>query len=229
MKRFVTTLIGTLLINSPIYAGLITHNDYSSGATITAAGQNTNENAVFNEFNGNIDDTNIKASAGIAVSKLATVTASKAVTTDSTGHLVGFGAYVLYQSSQTLVSVSSATTVVNTLVPTQISVTLTPRSTASIFKVSLSGAFEMTLGGSSAWVTIERNATNLLGSSGGCMSLEVSGTQRSSCSIQLYDSPATVSALTYKIYIATEGGTVTWGTAAGTPVTTILTVDEYSI
>lgn len=61
-----------ILAVEPVLAGLISHTDYSSGATITAAGQNTNENAVFNEFNGNIDSTNIKAN-GVAYSNLATV------------------------------------------------------------------------------------------------------------------------------------------------------------
>lgn len=61
-------------------AGLISHTDYSSGGTITASGQNANENAIVNEINGNIESANIKdativtgdisASAGILGSQL---------------------------------------------------------------------------------------------------------------------------------------------------------------
>lgn len=80
-------LIATLLLSSPCYAGLITHNDYTSGATITATGQNNNENTIYNEFNGNIDNSNIKPGAAIAVSKLATVTANSVATTDANGFL----------------------------------------------------------------------------------------------------------------------------------------------
>lgn len=50
---------------------LITRTNYVSGGTITAAGQNTNENTVFDEFNGNIDNANIKAAAGIDPTKIA--------------------------------------------------------------------------------------------------------------------------------------------------------------
>lgn len=56
--RYVTILIFTF--NQIASAGLITHLDYSSGGTITASGQNTNENAIVNEFNGNIESANIK-------------------------------------------------------------------------------------------------------------------------------------------------------------------------
>lgn len=40
---------------------VITHNDYTSNTTITASGQNTNENNIVNVINGNLDSTNITA------------------------------------------------------------------------------------------------------------------------------------------------------------------------
>lgn len=52
--------IAALLCFKLSYAGLITHTDYTPGNVITAAGQNANENTIVNEFNGNIDNTNIK-------------------------------------------------------------------------------------------------------------------------------------------------------------------------
>lgn len=56
MKKFILIM----MISIPCEAGLITHTDYQAGGVITSAGQNANENAIFNEFNGNIDNTNIK-------------------------------------------------------------------------------------------------------------------------------------------------------------------------
>ena len=50
--------------------GLVSRTAYVAGGTVTAAGQNSNENAVANEFNGNIENVNIKSSAAIAASKL---------------------------------------------------------------------------------------------------------------------------------------------------------------
>lgn len=69
MKRFLTILISYTLCNQFAFAGLITHQDYNAGDTITAAKQNTNENAIFNEFNGNISAANLAAGA-VTSSKL---------------------------------------------------------------------------------------------------------------------------------------------------------------
>jgi len=51
---------------------------FSSGATIVASQHNSNNDTLFNLVNGNIDNANIKANAGIVDSKLAQIsTASK--------------------------------------------------------------------------------------------------------------------------------------------------------
>lgn len=63
-------LLSLLLITPTCYAGTISHSDYTSNTTITASGQNANENRIYNEFNGNIDNTNIKA-GGITSSNIA--------------------------------------------------------------------------------------------------------------------------------------------------------------
>lgn len=51
---------------------------YTDGNTILASQNNANENTLYNEINGNLDNANIKANAGIVESKLAFST--------STGH-----------------------------------------------------------------------------------------------------------------------------------------------
>lgn len=54
MKKLILSL---LFLPPSCYAGIITHNDYVSGNTITAAGQNANENTIINDYNGNIQGT----------------------------------------------------------------------------------------------------------------------------------------------------------------------------
>jgi hypothetical protein len=46
---------------------------FSAGATVIAAEHNSNFDTIFTEFNGGIDNANIKASAAIAGSKLGTL------------------------------------------------------------------------------------------------------------------------------------------------------------
>lgn len=59
--------------------GLVTRPyTYTSGNTITAAQNESNETTLYNEFNGNIDNANVKSSAAIVESKIAFNT--------STGH-----------------------------------------------------------------------------------------------------------------------------------------------
>ena len=49
---------------------IVKPNTFSAGATIIAAEHNSNFDDIYNEFNGNINNANIKASAGIVGSKL---------------------------------------------------------------------------------------------------------------------------------------------------------------
>jgi len=49
-------------------------NTFTKGATIVASEHNQNYNDIYDEFNGNIDNDNIKASAGIVDTKLAQIT-----------------------------------------------------------------------------------------------------------------------------------------------------------
>lgn len=55
----ISSLLTVLFAYSTVNAGTITHTDYTAGNVITAAGQNTNENTIVNEFNGNIQSVNI--------------------------------------------------------------------------------------------------------------------------------------------------------------------------
>lgn len=72
MKKLLMCTILTFICSN-VQAGLIAHSDYVSGTVITSAGQNANENKIYNEFNGNIDNTNIK-SGGIIATNLANAT-----------------------------------------------------------------------------------------------------------------------------------------------------------
>lgn len=59
------------IISSPI--------TFSAGGTITASDHNTNYGNIYTEFNGNIDNANIKALAGIVDTKLAQITTAAKV------------------------------------------------------------------------------------------------------------------------------------------------------
>lgn len=77
MKRFTWFIVYSLL-STVAYAYTITHSDYTSGGTISASGQNTNENNIVNVINGNLDTTNIAAN-GVGTTQIAAqaVTAAK--------------------------------------------------------------------------------------------------------------------------------------------------------
>ena len=47
---------------------------FTAGATIVASEHNSNFDTIYNDYNGNIDNSNLSASAGIADSKLAQIT-----------------------------------------------------------------------------------------------------------------------------------------------------------
>lgn len=106
-------LLAILLLTSPCYAGLISHTDYISGAVITSAGQNSNENAIVNEFNGNIDNTNIKT-GGIVDANIAaaTITSDKLATTitstfTTVSQLVAYRRPVLVYNSGSVVNIET--------------------------------------------------------------------------------------------------------------------------
>lgn len=80
--------LSTLLLTVNLQAARISHTDYTSGATITSSGQNANENAIVNEFNGNIDDTNI-AVGGVKLTNLNSEVSAKFVPTGSFFYWVG--------------------------------------------------------------------------------------------------------------------------------------------
>ena len=67
--------------------GLVSRTAYVAGNPVTASGQNTNEDAVLNEFNGNIENVNIKSSAAIVDTKLAQITTANKVTAAAIGSI----------------------------------------------------------------------------------------------------------------------------------------------
>ena len=58
--------LGLLFVGSFCNATILTHTDYTAGNTITAAGQNANENLIINDYNGSIQGTTAN-SGGSAV------------------------------------------------------------------------------------------------------------------------------------------------------------------
>lgn len=70
-----TVCVIMLSVNEILKSGLISRpHTYVDGTIVDAGDQNDNENTIYNAFNGNIDNANIKAGAGITDNKLATIT-----------------------------------------------------------------------------------------------------------------------------------------------------------
>ena len=86
---------------------------FSSGTVIVASEHNSNFDGIFNEFNGNIDNANIKASAAIVDTKLAQITTiNKVSSTAITGTLLDavLGGAVLTGSNSTITAITGLTT-----------------------------------------------------------------------------------------------------------------------
>lgn len=108
MKKLITAVF-TLFIGASAQAGLITHTDYTAGNVITAAGQNSNENTIVNEINGNITSANI-TDGGINTADLADGAVTTGKILDGT-----IATTDLASTIQSTISVAG-----NTLVPTGI-------------------------------------------------------------------------------------------------------------
>lgn len=64
--------------------GIITRpNSYTANTTIEPSQVNSDFNTLYSEFNGNIEDANIKASAAIGITKLDTATVAGVTTTQT--------------------------------------------------------------------------------------------------------------------------------------------------
>ncbi len=122
---------------------------------------------------------------------------------------------------------ASSASVANAFVPTGLKRTITPLSSNSRFEISVVGQVggsNVTLG--TPFATLNRGATNLGDASNGFCEVDETGTltqARAPCSFVVVDSPATASAVTYEVYIKSDGTrTTTWGLN-----TTFMFIKEY--
>ena len=73
---------------------------FSPGGTILSAEHNTNFNTIYDDYNGNITNANLSASAGIVDTKLAQITTTSKVSTsaltDSTGLIFQTGMIIMW-------------------------------------------------------------------------------------------------------------------------------------
>lgn len=92
-------------------------NDYKAGTIAVAAQVNQNESTIFNEFNGNIDNDNIKVGAGITDNKLAQITtASKVSTSALTGTVTNvISTTNITSTTLTATNISGLTTALSTV------------------------------------------------------------------------------------------------------------------
>lgn len=92
-------------------------NTFTAGTNIVASQVNDNENTIYNEFNGNIDNDNIKASAGIVDTKLAQIsTASKVATSALTGTVTN----VISTTNITTTTLTATTLSITTITATNL-------------------------------------------------------------------------------------------------------------
>jgi hypothetical protein len=121
---------------------------------------------------------------------------------------------------QTVMATSTAvdTTSSGTFVNTSLSVSITPTSSSSKILLYATGIFQAGTGSGNA--TLANNTTNLLSSAGG---FRVSATLQVPAALCYLDSPATTSAITYRVRFLSNGGTAQWGE---TNITSVLVAQE---
>jgi hypothetical protein len=189
-----------VLSTLPVYAGLITHTDYVDGQTITAAAQNTNENVVFNEFNGSIENVNVRSNAAIAVTKLQTGTAGQVLLSSTTANAWGWTGLVIQSSQCTTTSSTTATSASYSIAQT---CAITPKSTASKVRVTITGTHKHDNGSATFYFSIFRNGVDTESSGSGYLQHQVNIATASNYKIPLsityLDSPSSTSAVTYTI------------------------------
>jgi hypothetical protein len=106
-------------------------------------------------------------------------------------------------------AVTSASSTVNSTsyVPTALSASITLQATSSRVLILVSGELQVNNASSFGHLTILRNGTNLAGNDGMCVIGAGASTDSAiqTCSIAYMDSPASVSALTYKAAMKVQG------------------------
>ena len=83
---------------------------FSSGTTAKSGEVNSNFDTIYNEFNGSIDNANIKANAGIVDTKLAQITTASKVSTSALTGTLGVVVSTTNITADTLTCANSALT-----------------------------------------------------------------------------------------------------------------------
>lgn len=108
---------------------------------------------------------------------------------------------VVQGTYSTVTSTSSAT-----LVTTNLTASITPRSTSSKILITAHGVVETGASGRQASFTIYRGAANLVASGFGQIYSSAGGNMQSVAAMSYLDSPATTSSTAYTIYFASTAG-----------------------
>lgn len=128
---------------------------------------------------------------------------------------------VLQSSASMATAISSATTSA-TFVKTGFAITISPKFANSKIRIWFSGDIRSSnVAGDFAFITLERNASNLASGGGsnymaGFSASTVTGTLQVPASFVVYDTPNVTTAVTYEIYIRTSTGGATGTLCAGT-------------
>ena len=180
--------------------GFIFQTPTSSGGTINTG--TAGQNAVYNGTN-TITSGATMSMNGTKITNLANGTAA----TDA----AAFGQIKLIQTvtfkTDTVTSTSSSS-----YQNTSLAVTITPTSASNRIKITVTGNLDNLVSTRQVLATIARGATNLGGVNGIATTFDTSGRIIVPCAMSIIDTPATTSATTYTVQVATpSGGAVSWG------------------
>ena len=84
IKQLIASAALAVLLTHPAYADIIAiPYTFTPGQTLPAASLNGNFTTIYNNYNGNITDANIKSTAAIQITKLAQIASNSVLALDS--------------------------------------------------------------------------------------------------------------------------------------------------
>lgn len=156
-----------------------------------------------NTFNGASQLVKTDANSAISLSSGTITNLNTTNLTVTTETWRGFGLLPILQIQSYTTNISSRVTSSN-FTNTLLLGSFTPKLITSKIIIFISGDFAQETGVSVGYATVARNGTNLASSTGGFTTTVAPNNY--SASMVVYDSPATVSAITYSVQTRTNGG-----------------------
>lgn len=204
--------------------GLINVTNITDGTTADAADVNSQVNTIVSEFNGNIENANIKSGAAIATSKLATdagistgMIADGAVTYAKVpdGFQIGFANQGLNSTGTTSAAIPLDDTIPQNTEGTElVTVSITPKSSTSLLEVTAHVLYSQGASVTSVQAAIFRDST-ADAITAGWMQISTGAGPSGVLRLQCVVTAASTSATTFKLRFGSAGGTSRWNGSGG--------------